>query len=307
MSSINTDLINQAINDPSISKNKKLASISFGVFFSCILFSVPLAIVYNFFYYKRPGWFSSVILFVCVTLLGFTATLMFYRIVAMNDMEVKINKMSANSVSFVAGVTFAAFTIVAITLFAIGVNPDLVRIFENTFGYWYIHLWGLTDLCSKIFTSSCMNDKLKNSNPKDFNYNFLITRINLKNIERFIAHANSTTPSANVAKISNNSTNNSTNNNTNNMNVNQVDSDDDDDDYDSDDEQRGGRRQAGGTPPSFPLDFDMKFTGSQNDKMEQKAKLENLVNIKQSFGHYLWVYLSSIVALFVSMIGVIMG
>ena len=305
MSSINTDLINQAINDPSISKNKKLASISFGVFFSCILFAVPLAIVYNFFYYKRPGWFSSVILFVCVTLLGFTATLMFYRIVAMNDMEAKINKMSANSVSFVAGVTFAAFTIVAITLFAIGVNPDLVRIFENTFGYWYIHLWGLTDLCSKIFTSSCMNDKLKNSNPKDFNYNFLITRINLKNLERFIAHANSITPSENLAKMSNINTNNSTNND----NANKFDNYDDDsnDDDDSDDEQHGGRRQAGGTPPSFPLDFDMKFTGSLNDKMEQKVKLENLINIKQSFGHYLWVYLSSIVALFVSMIGVIMG
>ena len=95
--------------------------------------------------------------------------------------------------------------------------------------------------------------------------------------------------------------------NESNTNVNPEDDDSDEDDDDSDDEQHGGRRQAGGTPPSFPLDFDMKFTGSQNDKMEQKTKLENLINIKQSFGHYLWVYLSSIVALFVSMIGVIMG
>ena len=257
----NTDLINQAINDPSISKNKKLASISFGIIFSCILFAVPLAIVYNFFYYKRPGWLSSVVLFVCTCLLGFTANLMFYRIIAMGDMEAQINKMGVNSVNFVAGVTFAAFTIVAITLFSVGVNPDLVKIFENTFGFWYIHLWGLTDLCKDIFSSPSFDKYTEDpSNQKYFNYNFLITQIDLNNLEQFIEYASK-------PKDTNKSKND----------------------------------------PKFPLDFDMKFTGDANEKERQQLKLLNLVNLKQSFGHYLWVYLSSIVALFVSMIGVIMG
>ena len=55
------DLINKALNDPSDAKNKMLSSISFGVIITCIVFAVPLAIVYNFFYFNRPGWFPSVI------------------------------------------------------------------------------------------------------------------------------------------------------------------------------------------------------------------------------------------------------
>lgn len=263
----NTDLINQAINDPSISKNKKLASISFGIMFSCILFAVPLAIVYNFFYYKRPGWLSSVILFICTTLLGFTVNLMFYRMIAMGDMEAQINKMGVNSVNFVAGVTFAAFTIVAITLFAVGVNPDLVKIFENTFGFWYIHLWGLTDLCKDIFSSPSFDKYTDDpSNQKYFNYNFLITQIDLNNLQQFIEYASN-----------------------------------------PENESKDPKNENDQNQIKFPLDFDMKFTGDNDEIKRQQVKLLNLVNLKQSFGHYLWVYLSSIVALFVSMIGVIMG
>lgn len=229
-----------------------ISSLATGVILICALFSIPLAIAYSLFYHKRGGFFNGLILLAVVFLLGFTTNLMFYRVSVMNDATAQINNMDKNSALFVLGVTAAAFMIVVITLFAIGVNPSLITIFENTFGFQFIHFFGLTDLTSKIFTSKTMDPIQKNVNPSDFNYNFLITQINTTNVEEIIEYACGKGKSTDDTK--------------------------------------------------FPLDFSLKFKYE-----EDKQKLRDLVYLKNTFGHYVWVYLSSIVALFVSMIGVTMG
>jgi hypothetical protein len=40
---------------------------------------------------------------------------------------------------------------------------------------------------------------------------------------------------------------------------------------------------------------------------DQVEKLRNLVYLKNTFGHFMWTYLSSIVALFASMIALLMA
>ena len=52
---------------------------------------------------------------------------------------------------------------------------------------------------------------------------------------------------------------------------------------------------------NLPLDFKMHF--QTTDHVE---KLRNLVHLKYSFGHFVWIYLASIVSLIISMMGCIM-
>lgn len=161
----------------------------FGVLLLCIIFAIPLALVYNFFFYKRMGFLSSFILIVVTYLLGFLATLMYYRIVVMNDKEAQINKIGQSTVSYIAKVSFFAFKIVALTVAAISINPSLVTIFENTLGYWYIGLIGLTPFMQQVFSSKTMDPINENSDPLEFNYNFLITRMDIFNVSKFIEYA----------------------------------------------------------------------------------------------------------------------
>jgi len=231
--------------------NKSITSAWIGVAVSCLAFSIPLAIVYNFCYYKRAGVVANLILFVVVFLLGYIVTLMFYRAIVMNTLDAEINKIGSSTAKFVLGVTFSAFMIVAITMFAIGANGKLIEIFENTFGYWFIGIWGLEELANKIFTSKTMDPIRANvANSRDFNYNFLITRINPANLEEFKNYAQNC-------------------------------------------DKMGGSK--------LPLDFDLVFK-----TQDQIDKLEDLVYLKNTAGHFAWVYLSSVVALMISMISVTM-
>jgi hypothetical protein len=53
---------------------------------------------------------------------------------------------------------------------------------------------------------------------------------------------------------------------------------------------------------NLPLDFYIKF-----EYEDQVEKLKNLVSMKYAFGHFVWVYLSSIVAMIISMTACIMN
>lgn len=226
----------------------------FGALFMCIIFAIPLALVYILFFYKKFGVFSSFILIIVTYLLGFLATLLYYRIVIMNDIEAQINKMTNNTVSYISKVTFFAFKLVALTVVAISVNPSLVSIFENTLGYWFIGITGLTKFTEQVFSSDKMKEIKEGTNPMEFNYNFLITRMNIFNISKFI----------NYAKECNKSENNEEN--------------------------------------LLPIDFKLTLT-----TQEQMQKLEDFVFTKYTFGHFIWVYMASIVSLIVSITAVTMN
>jgi len=203
------------------------------------------------FFYKKTAWYRLPMLFGAILGLAYVACLMFYRMAIKGDKKAEINKMSGEDALFVFYNTLAGLVVVFITMVALATNPALVTVFENTLGYLFIHIWGVTDLCSSIFVSPKFSE-YTNIDSREFNYNFLITRIDTKNVEEFIDAAK-TCEAKNIGAT------------------------------------------------NLPLDFRMKFETS--DVVE---KLRNLVHMKYSFGHFVWVYLSSIVALIISMTACIM-
>jgi hypothetical protein len=224
------------------------------LFIIVIVFPVPLALIYTFCFYKKTFWYRGLILFGLVTALGYIANLLFYRTMIMKDKEAKIDKMSRKDALYVFWNTLAAFVIVAITMFGIGTNPNLITVFENTLGYQYIQLWGLTSLMNDIVQSNLF-EKIDSN---QFSYNFLITQISVENVDDIIKMADS---------------------------------------------------KEGSTGPSdkFPLDFRIMFDADKNIKMDQQEKLRNLVATKNAFGHFMWMYLSSIVAMLVAILACVIN
>jgi hypothetical protein len=231
------------------------------LFIIVIVFPVPLALVYTFCFYKKTTWYRGLILFALVTAMGYIANLLFYRTMIMKDKEAKIDKMSKKDALYVFWNTLAAFVIVAITMFGIGTNTNLVTVFENTLGYQYIHLWGLTGLMNDIVKSKVFDGM----DSTQFSYNFLITQINMDNLDDIITKAST-------------------------------------------------KEGAGSPSEKFPLDFRIIFdseisqkTGNADRLEEQKDKLRNLVATKNTFGHFMWIYLSSIVAILVSLLACVIN
>ena len=240
-----------ASTDP-FNDTNKVGSLSLGIFIACLAFALPLGLMYSMFFYKKTSWYRLPLLFASILGLGYIACLMFYRMAITGDKQSKIDKMSGADALFVFYNTLAGFIVVFVTMVALKTNPALVTIFENTHGYLFIHMWGVTDLCSNIFVSEYLSDRYSNIDPREFNYNFLITRMNIQNVEEFIDSAKTCV-----------------------------------------------NKDIGTT--NLPLDFKMNIPST-----DLVDKLRNLVNLKYSFGHFVWIYLSSIVALIISMTGCIM-
>lgn len=224
------------------------------LFIIVIVFPVPLALIYAFCFYKKTFWYRGLILFALVTALGYIANLLFYRTMIMKDKEAKIDKMSRKDALYVFWNTLAAFVIVAITMFGIGTNPNLITVFENTLGYQYIQLWGLTSLMNDIVQSKLFDSIDSNQ----FSYNFLITQINVENVDDIIKMSDSKDVST-------------------------------------------------GPSDKFPLDFRIVFDNDKNVKLSQQEKLRNLVATKNAFGHFMWMYLSSIVAMLVAILACVIN
>lgn len=146
---------------------------------------VPLILVYHFAYSRSGGFFTFLFLFVMAYLIGFLACLLFYRMAVLGKSG-QIANMPRSTVIKVMGTSFASFMIVAVTIFAIGFNPNLVKIFENTVGYSYIQLLGAGEFANSIFTSPILDQLNDETETKYFNYAFLLTAFDTKNIQQFI-------------------------------------------------------------------------------------------------------------------------
>jgi hypothetical protein len=227
----------------------QLSQVWLTLFIIIVVFPVPLGLIYMFSYHKSVSWWRAIILFSLTTGLGYIACLLFYRTMIMNDKEAKIDKMGREDAFFVFWNTLASFVIVAITMFGLGTNPGLISIFENTIGYWFIHIWGLDSLMKEIVKSNIF-DKI---DVKDFNYNFLITQIDVNNLQEIINSSSSSSKTT--------------------------------------------------SPTSkYPIDFRIEFDSDSGKQSKQKKLLESLVFTKNTVGHYVWVYLSSIVSILVSIL-----
>jgi len=231
---------------------KQVSSAAFGAIFACILFIIPLGLMYMFVFHRKAYSFRSLALFMTVYLLGSVINLLFYRVTVMNDTTAQIDKMGVNDVGFVLSVTLGGFMIVALTLMGLSANPILTSIFENTIGYAVIQFFGLKELTDEVFSSATMDPIRKKSEPNEFNYNFLITRFNVDNLDELIKY---------------------------------------------------GKNCASTKEDTSKLGLDFRFV---LDYEEQIEKITSLVHLKHTVGHFVWIYLASIIALFVSMIAVIM-
>jgi hypothetical protein len=223
---------------------------AYGVLILCILYVVPLGLLYYFIHYQNYSLFSGWVLFIFTLALLYLCNLLFYRIYVMNDITAKIDKINTSTAGYVFGVSFMAHMIVAFTLFAITVYPGLIDVFENTIGMWIISFLGLKSLADEIFYSQVMEPRKKYGlDPNTFNYGFLIAQFNRENVDELIKASQEG----------------------------------------CDDEN---------TP--FILDFQLRL-----ETQDQVQRLKEMVDTKHSLGHFTWIYLSSVVSLFVSMIALL--
>jgi hypothetical protein len=163
-------------------------SLLVGYIVTVIAYIIPLTLVYHFVYNRGGGIITFIFLFLMTYLIGFLASLLFYRMAILGESG-KIAQMAQPTVIKIAGTTFAAYMIVGITIFAIGINRSLVKIFENTIGFSYIQLFGANSFANRIFKSPLkpMTD-IKDGSNNEFNYGFLLTALNSENIQKFITY-----------------------------------------------------------------------------------------------------------------------
>jgi hypothetical protein len=232
--------------------NNQISGAIFGATLACILLTIPLGLIYVFVFHRKNYWFRSILLFFMIYILGSVINLLFYRVVVMNNSAAQIGKMGINDVQFVLSTTLGGFMIVALTLMGLSANPSLVAIFENTIGYGCLRFFGIRELMSEVFSSKTMDPIKEGADPNQFNYSFLITQFNLKNIDELIEYGKACVENKHRASI-------------------------------------------------FGLDFNFALK-----YQEQADKVRDMVYLKNTIGHYVWIYLTTVVALIVSMVAAIM-
>jgi hypothetical protein len=172
------DVILQAVHQ---GNDAKFNSCIVGVIVTALLFFFPVGLFYLFIFYKTDlAFLDGVYLFGCIYVIGALANLMYYRFVVVGDDKIEIDKMSLGTSSVVFGKTFAAFFgILGFTMVAVALNPNLVRIFENTIGFAVCRSWGANKLLNGMLKSDLFDRASVNMSPDDkdayMNYDFLLT------------------------------------------------------------------------------------------------------------------------------------
>ncbi len=153
----------------------------------CFLFIIPVGLWFSMVYKASGGVINSLLLFAGIYGFAALVVLMYYRMGIQNDMDAKIEKITKKKVQYILGITLLSFMIVLMTIFVLAVNPELITIFENTIGIWFIGLLGNNNFCNEIFESNIFSKlRRETDDPKIFNQTFLLTRFNNENIEDFI-------------------------------------------------------------------------------------------------------------------------
>ena len=176
-----------ATEDSTSNTNRSFYSGLIALLIISIAFFIPLALWFSIAYNASGGTVNSLLLFIGIFGFAFLVTLVYYRMGVQDDVEAKIDRISGGKVRSIAATTFVCFLIVLITIFILAVNPDLITIFENTIGIWFIGLIGYSNFANEIFHSDIFSQLRKESkDPKIFNQTFLLTQFNNENIDDFI-------------------------------------------------------------------------------------------------------------------------
>jgi hypothetical protein len=155
----------------------------------CITFIVPLGLWFSIAYNSSGGLINSLLLFIGIYGFAFLITLMYYRMAIQNDMDAKIDKITTGKVKSIAATTLASFSLVFITIFVLAVNPELITIFENSIGIWFIGISGNRYFANEIFKSETFSElKEYTKDSGIFDQSFLLTCFNNDNIDHFIKY-----------------------------------------------------------------------------------------------------------------------
>lgn len=155
----------------------------------CITFIIPLGLWFSIAYNSSGGILNSFLLFIGIYGFAFLVTIMYYRMAIQDDMEAKIDKITTGKVKSIASTTLASFSLVLITIFVLAVNPELITIFENSIGIWFIGLTGNRYFANEIFKSETFSElKEYTKDQSIFDQSFLLTCFNNENIDHFIKY-----------------------------------------------------------------------------------------------------------------------
>ena len=160
----------------------KSSSGTIGFFVTCITFIIPLGLYFSFVYSPDGSLGTFIAIFLGSLALGFIANLLFYRSVVLKKSET----LDKSQIKYILKITTISFMILLLTMFAIGINPGLIKIFENTIGIWVLGIMGNNQFINEIFSSEVFSGLSELNDSNIFNYNFLLTRLNETNIDNFI-------------------------------------------------------------------------------------------------------------------------
>jgi hypothetical protein len=175
-------------------------SLLLGYIGSILGYMIPLSLIYHFVYNRSGGLFRMFILFLLTYLIGSIACMLYYRMGIMGQSG-GIGSLTNTQVLTIMTTTLIAYMVVALTIIAIGLNRGMVEIFENTLGYGYIQLFGSTAFANKIFSSKQFDNVKDNMNDGSFNYGFLLTIFNTRNINEFVEALTSSPEGSDNSKL----------------------------------------------------------------------------------------------------------
>jgi hypothetical protein len=177
-----------------------------GVIVTALLFFFPVGLFYLFIFFKTDiAFLDGVYLFASIFAIGAVACLMYYRFIVVGDDKIEIDKMSLGTVSAVFGKTFTAFFgILGFTMVAVALNPNLVRVFENTVGFAVCRSWGVNKLLNQMLKSDLFDRTSVNMSVDDkeayMNYDFLLTIWNIADKQKLEAEIRSSCASKGTKK-----------------------------------------------------------------------------------------------------------
>jgi hypothetical protein len=154
----------------------------------CIAYVVPLGLWFSVVYSGSGGIGNSLLIFAGAYGIAFLIALLYYRMGIQDDVEAKIDKITGSRIKSIALTTFASFLILFITIFILAVNPDLIKILENSVGIWILGVLGYSGFMKEIFKSEVFSKLKEESDNEIFNYDFLLTCFDEKNIGPFVEY-----------------------------------------------------------------------------------------------------------------------
>ena len=143
----------------------------------CITFIIPLGLWFSIAYNPAGGVINTLLLFIGIYGLAFLITLMYYRMALQDDTEAKIDKITTGKVRSIASTTLASFSLVLITIFVLAVNPELITIFENSIGIWFIGLSGNRYFANEIFKSETFSELKEYTEDRVETFSFVMLTI----------------------------------------------------------------------------------------------------------------------------------